>query len=318
MPPAITTDSSGADWVSGANVAFPASCETVRRQFDRRAGRFADGAVLVREVARRLCERLDVIRVDARTVLDLGCGAGWQRHALSRRFAGSVWLGVDLSLGMLAQQEDGAPTLARWLPAALRPRARQLRICADAERMPFQAGSVDFVFSNLMLNWHPAPHRVLAEIARVLSEGAPLLFSAYGPDTLLELRAACAAALPQSRPVPFVDLHDLGDMMAGAGFAEPVTDAEKIRLTYASPRELLADVRALGGNPRDDRLRTLPSGRQARNLLAELESRRGADGRIGLTFEITYGIGWKAPPRAPAGAPITISVESLRNQLRRR
>jgi len=318
MPPAIATDSGSADRVAAGDVAFPASSETVRRQFDRRAARFVDAAVLVREVGRRLCERLDVIRTDARTVLDLGCGAGWQRQALLRRFTGSIWLGVDLSRGMLGLQDGGASAFARWLPAGLLPQSRALQICADAGKLPFEAGSVDCVFSNLMLNWHPAPHLVLAEVARVLREGGPLLFSAFGPDTLLELREACAAALPQARPVPFVDLHDLGDMMAAAGFAEPVTDAERIRLTYASPRQLLADVRALGGNPRDDRPRALPSGRQARSLLAQLESRRGTDGRIALTFEITYGIGWKAPPRPPAGAPISISVEALRSQLRRR
>jgi len=77
-------------------------------------------------------------------------------------------------------------------------------------------------------------------------------------------------------------------------------------------------VRALGGNPRDDRYAGMPSGRQARALLAELEAQRDSTGRIGLTFEISYGLGWKAPPRVPAGGTTTISVEALRGQLQRR
>jgi malonyl-CoA O-methyltransferase len=296
----------------------PARSITVQRQFDLRASRFAAASTIVREVGQRLFERLDYIRHDAHTVVDLGCGAGEQRDALLGRFASATWLGIDLSRAMLARAREDGPTLTRWLPLVIRPRSRGLRICANADRLPLASSSVDCVFSNLMLNWHPAPHQVFPEIARVLREGGLLLFSSLGPDTLLELRQACAAALPQARPMPFVDMHDLGDMLVAAGFSSPVTDSEVIRLTYGSARQLLAEVRGLGGNPRDDRPRGLPSGRQARRLVAELDAQRDADGRIRLTFEISYGLGWKAPPRAPASGTTTISVETLRGQLRRR
>jgi malonyl-CoA O-methyltransferase len=298
-------------------IRIPARSVTVQRQFDRRASRFAGASAIVREVGQRLFERLDYIRHDAHVVIDLGCGAGEQRAALRGRFARAIWLGIDLSQGMLALGRDSAPAVTRWLPPGLRPRL-QARICANGDRLPLADGSVDCVFSNLMLHWHPAPHQVFGEIGRVLREGGLLLFSSLGPDTLRELREACEAALPQAQPMPFVDMHDLGDMMVASGFAAPVMDSETIRLTYGSARRLLAEVRALGGNPRDDRPRPLPSGRQARSLLAELEARRDAEGRIGLTFEISYGLGWKAPPRPQAGGTTTISVETLRGQLRRR
>jgi malonyl-CoA O-methyltransferase len=296
----------------------PFRSATVQRQFDRRAARFAGASAIVREVGQRLCERLADIRHDAAVVLDLGCGSGALRAALLKRFGPATWLGVDLSRAMLTQARGNAPALMRWLPRALRPPTRSLRICAEAERLPLGPGCVDCVVSNLMLNWHPAPHRVFPEIARVLHEGGFVLFSSLGPDTLRELREACAAALPQARPMPFVDMHDLGDMMVAAGFSSPVTESESIRLTYGSARQLLAEVRALGGNPRDDRSPGLPSGRQARSLLAALEARRDSEGRIALTFEISYGLGWKAAPRPPAGGATTISVEALRGQLRRR
>jgi malonyl-CoA O-methyltransferase len=296
----------------------PARAVTVQRQFDGRAARFEAASAVVREVGRRLFERLDDIRHDALAVLDLGCGSGEQRDALLARFADATWIGVDLSYAMLARGHPEQSLMTRWLPLSLRARSHALRACANADQLPLAEGSIDCVFSNLMLNWHPAPQRVFPEMARVLREGGLLLFSSLGPDTLRELRQACGAAMPQAQPMPFVDMHDLGDMMLEAGFASPVTDSETIRLTYASARELLAEVRGLGGNPRDDRPRALPSGRQARRLLAELESQRDADGRIGLTFEITYGIGWRAPPRAPVSGTTTISVETLRSQLRRR
>ena len=152
-----------------------------------------------------------------------------------------------------------------------------------------------------MLHWHPEPHAVFPEWKRVLKTDGLLMFSCFGPDTLKELRAAAAHALPNSRAMPFVDMHDFGDMMVASGFATPVMDAEIITLTYASPEELLREVRALGGNPRDDRAQSLPSGRQARQMLRALEAQRGDDGRIRLTFEVAYGHAWKPMPAKAGG-----------------
>src|SRR6266404_3995785 len=191
-------------------VRLPARCVTVQRQFDQRARRFAGASTIVREVGQRLFERLETIRPDGRIVVDLGCAAGAQQAALLRHFAPGTWIGIDLSHAMLVQAPQGGSAFARWLPRTLRPRSHALRICANADCVPLASYSVDCVFSNLMLNWHPAPHRVFPEIARVLREGGLLLFSSLGPDTLRELREACAAALPHARPMPFVDMHDLG------------------------------------------------------------------------------------------------------------
>jgi malonyl-CoA O-methyltransferase len=313
-PDAGSVDRSGAP--SGPADA-PFRSVTVGRQFDRRADRFGPASAIVREVGRRLRDRLDEIRHDARLVLDVGCGPGAEQRWLLERFRHATWVGVDLSRAMLAKAPAGDAAFARWLPAGLRPAPRAMRIRADAERLPLADGTADCVFSNLMLHWHPAPHRVIREFARVLREAGLLLFASFGPDTLRELREACAVALPHARPMPFVDMHDLGDLMIAAGFEGPVTDAEHVHLTYGSVRQLLAEVRALGANPRDDRHPALPSGRQARALLAALESRRDADGRISLTFEITYGLGWKAAPRPAASGTTKIGVDELRRQLRR-
>jgi malonyl-CoA O-methyltransferase len=179
--------------------------------------------------------------------------------------------------------------------------------------LPLAEGSVDLVYSNLMLHWHPTPHTVFPEWRRVLRADGLLMFSCFGPDTLAELRAAAADSLPQARPMPFVDMHDFGDMMVASGFATPVMDVEKLTFTFAEPRDLLAEVRALGGNPRSDRWASLPSGRQAQRLLDALAERRGTDGRIPLTFEIAYGHAWKPASRATAVS--SISVDALRQQL---
>jgi malonyl-CoA O-methyltransferase len=289
----------------------PARVDTVRRQFDRRAGRFAQHEFVIREVGRRLIERLQLIRLDPRRIVDVGCGAGGARAALLERYPQADWLGVDVSPAMLARAAPPS-LLGRLLP--WRGRSARL-VCADAAALPLAEASVDLLFSNLMLHWHPQPHTVFPEWLRVLRADGLLLFSCFGPDTLKELRRACQAAGVPARPMPFVDMHDFGDMMIAAGFASPVMDAESIRLTYASPQALLREVAALGGNPRDDRAAGLVSGRRARALHAALDGMRDAQGRIALSFEIAYGHAWKPQPRI--GGQSTVSLDRLRAQLRR-
>ena len=291
---------------------MPARIDTVRRQFDRRAARFGRHEFIVREVGRRLIERLQFIRLDPQYIVDVGCGAGGTRRALLERHPRAQWLGVDLSPAMLARAAP--PSFLSRLLAWRRSPAP--RVCAEASALPLAEGSADLLFSNLMLHWHPEPHRVFPEWLRVLRVDGLLLFSCFGPDTLKELRRAYAKAAIAARPMPFVDMHDFGDMMVAAGFATPVMDVETIRLTYASPQALLGEVAALGGNPRDDRAPGLVSGRRARALHAALHETADADGRIALSFEVAYGHAWKPQPRARGQA--TVPLEDLRAQLRRR
>jgi malonyl-CoA O-methyltransferase len=289
---------------------IPARVATVRRQFDARAARFGERAALPREVGRRLIERLQYIRLAPHRILDVGCGAGETCAPLLMQYPHADWIGLDISERMLkaSKKTDGVRERAvRWLRGA-----SSHRVAGDGGRLPIADDSIDLAFSNLMLHWHPEPHTVFPEWKRVLRADGLLMFSCFGPDTLKELRTA-AEALSDARPMPFVDMHDFGDMMVASGFSTPVMDAEVITLTYASPQDLLREVRALGGNPRDDRARSLPSGRQARQMLTALDAQRGQDGRIRLTFEVAYGHAWK--PKPSLGSVTAITVETLRAEL---
>ncbi|MCS6944332.1 MAG: methyltransferase domain-containing protein [Sutterellaceae bacterium] len=284
--------------MSRTTTAAAAECglwdvRTVQRQFDRRASLLGQRGFLLREIERRLLARLDYVRLAPRRVLDVGCGQGASAALLGSRFPGAFWVGVDLSFPALRAAQGG--WWRRWRAPWRRPLTR---VCADAAALPIVEGAFDLLVSNLMLHWHPQPQRVLSEWRRVLAVDGLLLFSCFGPDTLRELRGACEETLPQARPLPFIDMHDYGDMLVAAGFATPVMDMEIIRLTYDSPQTLLSEVRHLGGNPRKDRPAALPSGGRARALLQALARQRDAQGRIALTVEIVYGHAWKPKPRA--------------------
>ncbi len=254
------------------------------------------GDFILREISARMFERLDYIKLDAKRVLDAGCGAGADLEVLAKRFPRARLTGLDQRTPA-AVDTSRSPT--QRLRQLLRSTTRPERLVADLGVLPLANASVDLIWSNLALHWHPAPHTVFPEWRRCLQVNGLVLFSVFGPDTLKEVRDAFALADPRGAAtahVPaFTDLHDYGDMLVAAGFATPVMDAERLTLTYSNTTALWKDVRGLGGNPAAQRRRGLMGKAMAARLAKALEACRGPDGLYRLSFEIVYGHAWNPP-----------------------
>jgi malonyl-CoA O-methyltransferase len=251
----------------------------LRDEFSRKATSYDSAAVLAREVGSRLAERIDLVRLAPRRVADIGCATGDGLRELQRRYPDALPLAVDFARPML----QAVAARSTWLER-LRSRA-PLCVNADVRSLPLANDSLDLVWSNLMLHWLPDLRPAFAEIQRVLAAGGLLQFAMLGPDTLKELRVLGA-------PIAnFSDMHDIGDMLVTAGFADPVMEMEILTLTYETPRRFLADQRRLG--VRDALLGSL-GWRQWRKLFAAWQR---VDGVLPARFEIIYGHAWKVMPK---------------------
>lgn len=168
-------------------------------------------------------------------------------------------------------------------------------VCADAEALPLADGVVDLLWSNLFLEW--VDYRVFfAEAARVLRTDGLLAFAALGPDTLREMRQVFAG---EARVHEFTDMHNLGDALLAAGFAEPVLESERLTLLYASAADALTDAHRLGaGNAAAARV-PLTSARWRRALADYQHAYCNDAGKIYATYEVIYATAWCAPPRLP-------------------
>lgn len=252
-------------------------------------------------------ERLDLIKLAPSRVLDAGCGTGADLPLLAARYSGARIVGLDSSLPMLGQaqstQQANQGRFARFLenlPGLGRGRASDgatMLIAADFGRLPLAHQSVELVWSNLALHWHPQAHEVFREWHRTLKVDGVVMFSVLGPDTFKELRAAFACVDQAPHTLPFVDMHDFGDMLVAAGFSTPVMDMEVVTVTYESVDRLIADVRAWGGNPLETRRKGLMSRAAGKAFRDALEAQRQVDGSISLTYEIIYGHAFRAPAR---------------------
>lgn len=251
--------------------------------------------------------RLDYIRATPRRILDAGAGPAREAQGLLARYPQAVLVSLDVSLAML---RTGRPS--RGLRNWLQRRVPALPVAADFARMPLPGASIDLLWSNMALHWAAMPSEVLHEFARVLAPNGLLMFSTLGPDTLKELRQAAGASHVHS----FIDMHDIGDILVGAGFALPVMDAEIVTLTYAEPEGLVADLRRSGQtSARADRARGLSGRRFRERLRAQLIEQAGG-GRISATFEVVYGHAWRGEQAARDDGRAVIRTDALRHRIR--
>ncbi|MDC8759782.1 methyltransferase domain-containing protein [Janthinobacterium fluminis] len=270
------------------------------RDFFSRPARVQPSDFLRREIAARMHERLQLVKIAPRRVLDAGCGPGLDLALLQKDFPAAQIVGLDAAPAMIKAAQAPASTLAalnQFLSKLLPAKAGIDLLCGDFSELPLGPGTLDLVWSNLALHWHPQPDRVFAEWHRTLRTDGLLMFSCFGPDTFKELKAAFAEADLAPHALPFVDMHDFGDMLVNTGFATPVLDMETVTVTYATAQALLADVRAWGGNPLTTRRRGLMGKAAWGRMLAALEKMRRPDGKLGLSFEVLYGHAFRPAPR---------------------
>ena len=284
--------------------------QAVRRAFAHAAATYDGAAALQHEIGMRMAERLDYVKLAPSVILDAGCGTGDAVGDLGVRYPAARIVAFDIALPMVlaarARVRAGRSTFRRLLrPFAARALSEPAFVCADINALPFEGVACDLVWSNLALQWVNDLPRAFAEFRRVLKVGALLSFTTFGPDTLREVRAAFAGIDAKTHTNRFVDMHDIGDMLVHAGFADPVMDMEYVTLTYDSPQALVAELKAIGAS---NRTRGRPRGLMGRarwaRAVARLEALR-RDGRIPATFEVIYGHAWKVAPRTtPEGHAI--------------
>jgi len=263
------------------------------------------------EIGRRMHERLQWIRLQPRVWADWApLRGGLQAHAaVARTYPGAIcWVIEPTEQRRMAAQ---TALLAPWWHYA-RWRAPALRTGAPPP------GVADMVWANMALHMAPDPQDLLGQWHRLLAPDGFLMFSCLGPDTVRQLRDVYRAmGWPEPAHV-FTDMHDWGDMLVAAGFAEPVMDMERLTLSYTSPQRLLAELRELGRNLQPHRFPGLRGRRWQQRLLQALADHccgAGGKGQLEMTFEIIYGHALKPQPRLPVQGETVLSLDDMRRIL---
>ena len=277
--------------------------QAVQKSFGRAAKTYDEAAVLQREVATRMLERLDYIKASPKRILDLGCATGEYSARLARMYKKAQVISLDIAEPMLKEVRRRSTW---WYPID--------RVCGDIQALPIADNSVDLIFSSLALQWCGSLDAAFSEFRRVLKPGGFVMFSTFGPDTLKELRASWAEVDDERHVHDFVDMHDIGDEMLRAGLSQPVMDVETLTLTYNDAYALMRELKDIGAhNIAKQRNRNLTTRSRLKAVVNAYEQFR-IDGVLPASYEIVYGHAWCDETKV--GDPGNgVSIEALRGSL---
>jgi malonyl-CoA O-methyltransferase len=193
----------------------------IAQAFSAAAATYDQAAIIEQEIGHRLIQRLDYLKITPQRILDLGSGTGYFTKRLQTLFPQAQIIGLDIAFGMTKFASANST----------------LSYCGgDAEALPFTKHTFDLIFTNCCFPSITNLPQVFIELNSVLSKNGLLLFSTYGPDTLLEL------GLTNHWP----DMHILGDLLLQHKFIDPVVDSERLTFTYKRMQTLLNDLKNTG------------------------------------------------------------------------
>jgi malonyl-CoA O-methyltransferase len=226
------------------------------------------------EIAERMLQKLDIVKLDVKAALLVPAFPGKYLSAITKRFPG---VRIDS-----VYEEDLSGISSFSFKASLFRRrvfngahSCSLEDYLKSGKLALPDNSVDFIFSDLLLQDLADPRHFIQECWRVLKEGGLFSFSYLGPDTGKELRSVDSDIVKLKNLLSPWDMHDMGDALLGERFSDPVMDMEFLHLGYESDVLLLADAGAL------KLIESAPTKTLEKGLLPQK-----------LTLEVVYGHAW--------------------------
>lgn len=215
---------------------------------------YASCSIVAQTMAHELLQRLELVAMQPKIIVDAGCGLGDITCLLQRKYPTAAITAFDSATHFLehAKNQHASPAI-HWL-------------LSNANRLPIDDHSVDLLFANLLLPWCHDSKALLAEWRRILHPEGLLVFTTLGPDTLRQLPPSI------EQLISLTDMHLLGDALIQAGFSDPIMDVDTLTLKYRDPAKLLHELTAMG---------LINAGHQPESLTEP-----------SITFELIYGHAW--------------------------
>ena len=255
----------------------------ISKAFSQQAGIYDEVATVQHEIGLRLLDRLQYLKINPKTILDLGCGPGRFSRELSLLYPKAQIVGMDLAPSMLV----AARKKQRW-------RCKWSLVAADMKHMPFPSGVFDLVFANQVIHWSDSFAMVVREINRIMNRNGCFMFTTLGPDTFREIKASWAAVNDYAHVNSFLDMHDIGDLLLQEYFVDPVMDLDWLEVHYKSVTDLVKALKNQGvRNVSPQRNRGLTGKESWRLFRHYYEQFLSSEGKYPLTYEVLYGHSWK-------------------------
>ncbi len=259
-------------FVSGLEVEVKKAIAT---SFGKAAETYDKHAAFQRDVGHRLLEKLPS-DLSGKRVLDLGCGTGYFSALLQERGAEVVC--ADISQEMLNKARQRCGT------------GKTTYVLADAENLPFEDCSFDYVFSSLALQWCRNLRYPLKEIRRILKQGGDGLFSTLIDGSLYELREAWKKIDAYQHVNKFITINQVKIALAQSQCQNHHLDLNSITVWYDSAFSVMRDLKGIGANYVSGRSSALTSHRTLLHVEREYQAFKNDKGLLPASYQVCFGV----------------------------
>jgi len=189
--------------------------------------------------------------------------------------------------------------------------------------LPYGQNSTDLFLSLTQLHRLNDPKGFLIQALYSLKPDGFFLCAFPGGNSLAELETCLSEVENEIRGgispriLPMLQKQDVAALMQNTGFALPVIDNEKITVTYSSLKDLIRDIRLIGGGNSLNARNTSYVGRDFFERVETLYFKRysDGDGRIPVTIDIIFASGWAPHSSQQKPAPRGSAEISLKDVL---
>ena len=167
------------------------------------------------------------------TVLDLGSGTGFFTDLLAGSY--NQVIGLDISNEMLNFAKENRNKNILWLEA-------------DAHNIPLKDNSIDFIYSNLVIQWFDPLDEAITEMLRVLKPGGLLIFTTLVEGTLHELKSSWKQVDDDQHVIDFKTVTELNTLFNNENGKLLEQKCQDIVLEYQNVIHLARELKGLGAN----------------------------------------------------------------------
>ena len=150
-------------------------------------------------------------------------------------------------------------------------------IIGNAEKISLD--KTDLICANAVFQWFLNPMEALTHLKSSLNKSGTLLFSTFGPATLVEFRETANL----SSPVRLFSLKQWKNFIKNSGFTLNSVDIEKRKIFSPSTLNLMKNLQQIGAAP----IRIFNAG-GLRKLIRDYDKRFASEQGVYATWELFY------------------------------
>jgi malonyl-CoA O-methyltransferase len=165
--------------------------------------------------------------------LDLGSGTGFFTDILASQYRQVI--GLDISHEMLNFAKSHRHKDILWVEA-------------DAHKIPLKNDSIDFIYSNLVIQWFDPLDDAINEMLRVLKPGGLMIFSTLVDGTLHELKSSWKQVDDDQHVINFKTTSEVNALFDNKPAKLLEKKSQDIILEYENVYHLARELKGLGAN----------------------------------------------------------------------